>query len=392
MKSLRLCAMGLFLLLGSGHSALAAFTCTAPGGLPRSDFFQLSPLTISAGADIPVGTVVYQGRWHGASVSSGLTCSSTTDTSIWYNFSVDTNATTTVSTLSSWAGSPFSGAVYTTNIPGLGVAISRSSTGDAFTLGNAQYLSTTDLEGKLSGGKFTFILPDLTLYFSLIKIGALTPGSYSLNSAPFQIVSLRVANPRTHTAPSGAVLPNVVVQITALAQVTVSTQTCTTPDVNVDLGSYDKGQYFTGQGATTPWVDASVTMTNCPIFSGYYNASNSTLMFDSATGKESLASATNNNIGVRLTPMGNVIDAANGIMAIDSTVSGAASGVGIQLGWGESSQTPTLFNFAAEQSVMLSKDGRSTIRIPLAARYIQTAENPTPGKANGKVTFTINYY
>lgn len=392
MKSIRLCVMGLLLLMGSGHSALAAFTCTAPGGLPRSDFFQLSPLTISAGADIPVGTVVYQGRWHGASKSSGFSCASTTDASIWYNYTVTTGATTTVSTLSNWAGSPFGGAVYTTNIPGLGVAISRSSNGDALTLGNAQYLSTTDLEGKLSGGKFTFILPDLTLYFSLIKIGTLTPGSYALNSVPFQIPMLRVVNPRSHTPPSGASLPSVLVQVTALAQVTVATQTCNTPDVNVNLGSYDKGEYFTGQGATSPWVDASITMTNCPVFSGYYNASNSTLMFDSATGKESLASATNNTIGVRLTPMGNVIDAAKGIMAIDSTVSGAASGVGIQLGWGESSQTPTLFNFALEQSVMLSKDGSSSIRIPLAARYIQTTTSVSPGRANGKLVFTINYY
>ncbi|XQN40152.1 type 1 fimbrial protein, partial [Serratia fonticola] len=63
-----------------------------------------------------------------------------------------------------------------------------------------------------------------------------------------------------------------------------------------------------------------------------------------------------------------------------------------QLGWGESAQAPTLFNFSAEQSVTLPKDGSSTIRIPLAARYIKTSAVLTPGKANGKVVFTINYY
>ncbi|WP_419236366.1 fimbrial protein [Serratia fonticola] len=95
---------------------------------------------------------------------------------------------------------------------------------------------------------------------------------------------------------------------------------------------------------------------------------------------------------MRLTPTTSVIDAANGIMAIDSSVSGAAAGVGIQIGWGNSSQTPTLFNFAGEQTLTLPKDGSPTIRVPLAARYIQTATSVSPGKANGKVVFTINYY
>ena len=115
-------------------------------------------------------------------------------------------------------------------------------------------------------------------------------------------------------------------------------------------------------------------------------------MFDYTTGTGLLTNSTNNSIGVRLTPATSVIDATNGIMAIDSTVSGAASGVGIQLGWGLSSQTPTLFNFSTEQTMTLPKDGSTTLRVPLSARYIQTATTVSPGKANGKVTFTINYY
>lgn len=115
-------------------------------------------------------------------------------------------------------------------------------------------------------------------------------------------------------------------------------------------------------------------------------------MFDYNIGSGTVANSINNSIGVRLTPATNVIDAANGIMAIDSSVSGAASGVGIQIASGSSSQTPTPFNFAAEQRVTLPKDGSSTIRVPLVARYIQTESNIMPGKANGKVVFLINYY
>lgn len=113
---------------------------------------------------------------------------------------------------------------------------------------------------------------------------------------------------------------------------------------------------------------------------------------DYNTGKATVSTPLNNSVGVRLAPTTSVIDAANGVMAIDSTVSGAASGVGIQIGWGDSSQAPTPFNLASEKAVVLPKDGSPTIRVPLAARYIHTAANPTPGQANGKVVFTINYY
>ena len=158
------------------------------------------------------------------------------------------------------------------------------------------------------------------------------------------------------------------------------------------LGSYDKNTFFRGISSTTPWIDASINLTNCPIFYGFYNSTNTTLLMDYKTGMGSTSTSLNNSIGVRLTPATNVIDAVNGIMGIDSSVSGAASGVGIQIGWGSSGQTPMPFNFAAEQTVTLPKDGSSTIRVPLAARYIQTEASTTPGKANGKVVFLINYY
>ncbi|MFT8211199.1 MAG: fimbrial protein [Symbiopectobacterium sp.] len=107
-------------------------------------------------------------------------------------------------------------------------------------------------------------------------------------------------------------------------------------------------------------------------------------------GNATATSSINNSIGVRLTPTTAVKDAANGIMAIDSSVPGAASG--IQIGWGLNSQTPTPFNFSAEQAMTLPKDGSPTIRVPLSARYIQTGTAATAGKADGKVVFTINYY
>ncbi|NBJ36118.1 type 1 fimbrial protein [Serratia fonticola] len=389
MKGIIQGTIGLLLLMSASNSAWAAVVCSPMNGSPRTDNVTLSPSAISAGSDLPVGTVIYQGRWvSGSTGLSVMSCDSPTDTSMWLNIAWTVELAPLP--LANWAGSPFGGAVYQTSIPGVGIAISRNNNGDAAILGKPNYQFPADVNSLVTGGSYKPFLSNRTIYVTLIKIGAITPGSYTLNATTLPTAALSVVNPINYPATTG--LPIKAYIIKFQGQLTVTAQTCTTPDVNVNLGSYDTRQYFTRQGATTPWVDASITLTNCPTFYGYYNAANSTLMFDYSIGSGQVANSTNNSIGVRLTPTTSVIDAANGIMAIDSTVPGAASGVGIQLGWGNSSQTPTLFNFAAEQSVTLPKDGSPTIRVPLAARYIQTASGTSPGNANGKVTFTINYY
>ncbi|HGM5492492.1 TPA: fimbrial protein [Serratia fonticola] len=378
--------LGVLVCMAVSNSAWAALACIPLNGAPRTDTVQLSPPTISAGADIPVGTVIFQGQWMGGETGlSVMKCSSAVDTTIWYTtaWSIDQAPMP----LANWSGSPFAGAVYQTNIPGVGVAISRSPDSEAFILGQPHY--RPDVSSPVTGGSYEPYLLNRNIYVTLIKIGTITPGNYTLNAASLPTSSISIVSALTHPATTGLPIKAYIVKLQG--QLTVSAQTCTTPNVNVNLGSFDTGEHFTGQGATTPWVDASIALTNCPTFYGFYNANNSTLMFNYNTGAK-VANSANNSIGVRLTPTTSVLDAANGIMAIDSSVSGAATGVGIQLGWGNSSQAPTLFNFAGEQAVTLPKDGSPTIRVPLAARYIQTAPHVSPGKANGKVTFTINYY
>lgn len=390
MKRIILRTVGLLLLMVASNSALAVVACSAVSGSSRTDIVQLTPAAISAGADIPLGTVIYQGRWiSGETGISVMDCTSTVDpASIWLNVAWSIEQAPLA--LANWSGSPFGGAVYETGIPGIGIAISRSNNGDAAKVGVPNYQFPGDIEYPITGGHLKPYMANRVIYVSLIKIGAITPGNHVLDSSKLPVAGLAIVNPLSHASTTG--LPITVTRVQFHGQLTISAQTCTTPDVNVNLGSYDTRDYFTGQGVTTPWIDASITMTNCPTFYGFYNAANSILMFDYTTGTGLLTNSTNNSIGVRLTPATSVIDATNGIMAIDSTVSGAASGVGIQLGWGLSSQTPTLFNFSTEQTMTLPKDGSTTLRVPLSARYIQTATTVSPGKANGKVTFTINYY
>lgn len=366
------------------HSGWAVVSCAfAPGSNTAFLTVPLSPPVISAGADIPVGTIIYQGSWANVPTSD-VECSSD-GTAVLSNWAVGiVQAPLPLSGLNTGL---FAGAVYQTNIPGIGVAISRYNNHAAATLGAMGYRDEDITIGSL-GGRVSF--SNSTRYISLIKTGSLIPGSYSLSAASLPTVSDNMVNSRTDRSIQG--LPIKLQNVTFQGNLTVSTQTCSTPDVNVLMGSYDIRDNFRGINSTTPWIDASISLTNCPTFHGFYNQTNTSSLMDFTTGVGNVSTSINNSIGVRLTPVDDVIDAANGIIAIDSTVPGAASGVGIQIGWGESSQTPVPFNLAAEKTVTLPKDGRPTIRVPLAARYIQTAAAPQPGKANGKVVFTINYY
>ncbi|HHH1368273.1 TPA: fimbrial protein [Yersinia enterocolitica] len=379
--------IGGLLLVATSYSVWAAVVCSVGPGFPRTDTVQLSPANISAGADIPVGTVIYQGRWVTPATSTvAMICRSAVATSMWSNIAVSIESVPLP--ISNWAGSPFGGAVYQTNIPGVGIAISRNNNSDVAILGQPYYKYPSDNENLVTGGSFETTLGTGTLYVTLIKTGTIAPGNYTLNASSLPTASFSISNPISHAATAG--LPIKVYTIQFQGQLNISTQTCTTPDVNVYLGSYEQSQYFKGINSATSWVDSSIKLTNCPTFSGFYNAANSTLMFDYSTGQGSVATPTNNSIGVRLSPVNSMIDAARGIIGIDTTISDAASGVGIQIGWGPA--PPELFDLSTERSLTLPVDGSRVVIVPLVARYIQTSETVTPGRANAKVVFLINYY
>lgn len=369
----------------------ATITVTLTGG-QQTAIVPVNPPTISAGVDAPVGTVLYQASLIMKDTYAELKWP-TSDIGKYLYYATSLNLITTPKPLSGLTVGPYANGVYETGIPGIGVAIITNVSNRALTTSKLYAESQNLLDSSL-GLRITATGALESRSIALVKTGPLTPGNYSISAANFPTARQAIEVSQTSHTNAAAIsgLPLYTWMFSFQGNITISAQTCTTPDVNVNLGSYDIGEHFSTTNATTPWVDASINLTNCPTFYGFYNSTNAPLLMNYNTGASTTTTSLNNSVGVRLTPTTTVLDAANGIMAIDSTVSGAASGVGIQLGWGESAQAPTLFNFSAEKSVTLPKDGSSTIRIPLAARYIKTAANPTPGKANGKVVFTINYY
>ncbi|WP_237735383.1 fimbrial protein [Serratia fonticola] len=382
--------LGGALLTAASPASWAAVTPTLNTGV-QTVVVPLSPPQISAGVDAPVGTVLYQASLIMKDGSVTIKWLSS-DVGKYLYYTTSAFVSNTPQPLANLTTGPYANGVYQTGIPGIGVAI-LSASGTPLTT-TARYVEAQNLLGSELSGLLNHSGASNVRNVVLVKTGPLTPGTYTASGANFPTVTQGMDVSQTsHTnAAATSGLPVYDWIFSFQGSITVSAQTCTTPDVAVTLGTYAIAEKFRALNSTTPWIDASVALINCPRFYGFYNSTNAPLLMNYNTGTGISTTSLNNSIGVRLTPATSVVDAANGIMAIDSTLVGAASGVGIQLGWGDSSQTPTLFNFAAEKTITLPKDGTSTIRVPLSARYIQTATTPTPGKANGKVTFTISYY
>lgn len=218
--------------------------------------------------------------------------------------------------------------------------------------------------------------------------------SYPLGSWSYRLVK---TGPVASGVISGSSLPQIsryrgqsdsmvnLLNISFSGSATITVPTCTTPEVTVDMGTWDINK-FTGKDSVTGWRDATIKMVNCQRFYG-----NGYAKFN-LSGQVTSDFRQNNTWTLKLTPQNGTINSSTGIMSIDTTQIKAASGLGIQLSYGTTSSAGTeLVNFASTKTASIPTTGVSTITIPLAARYIQTENTVKPGKANGKATFTITY-
>lgn len=301
--------------------------------------------SITVGRDVPLGTELY--RTHAQSTSLvAVLCTATTRFNYRYIALPYPKA--------SYVDPVYGNNVYLTNVPGVGVV------GWA---GN-QPMPVSFNEPPLNT---VYNVPFHDYYFSLIKIGDVSPGTIIAGSLPINEYVVGNNNLRVHLG--GAV-----------GSLNIVASTCTTPDVNVPMGNDHLLTELTGVGSTTsPAVDASFRLLNCPAFFGR----TSVVISNGNVGNAPALGA--NAISFRIDPTTRVVDAANGVFALRP---GGATGIGIQLLDG--ANAPVALQATSPAGLVLQPTSMN-YTVPLSARYYQTDPIPTAGAANSSVTVTLTY-
>ncbi|WP_426617182.1 fimbrial protein [Raoultella sp. R2A007] len=323
---------------------------------------------------MPLGTVLYGGTIS-APIELHLKCSSPTPESGSVKWMLGLESVNFP--LSSWSGSPFGGQIYETNIPGVGIAVwyaGKAVTKESPVMAFENLITTTENQAFYFGMSSIFDI-------SLMKIGNTPPGNYTIDSSSFPSM-VKYYEAGSNMAGN---FPIIARRYQLSGSINVSARTCTTPDVKVPLGTHSASVFSAADG--TPWVDASIRLTDCPVFSGYHSAYSRVNL---ATGD--IPPTTNNQISISLAPVNGIFDAENGVINITPSDE-SARGVGIQIAHGTpGTPSPEPFAFNRPSVVNLPKTGDSTITYPLVARYVKTSSAFSSGKADGRVTFTVNYY
>ncbi|MDU4355206.1 fimbrial protein [Phytobacter diazotrophicus] len=343
-----------------------------PAGKVITSNIKLSS-TLRMPKDIAVGTELY--RVHARN-----------DTYIFYRANCNNNSTYTnyyvmgrfvggiTPALSSWQGSSL-GTVYQTGIAGIGMVVlnnGRAMGDKKYSFGTCYTKSDYSCNTYTSNGNLRFIL---------IKTGEITDSFIDLSTLPK--VEAVVGG---HNSP-GSDVP--VFRPSLTGRLTFTQATCTLAEASktVDLGKY-KASEFTAANTATPWVKASIDLLNCN-----YGGAQSYGHFienNSSSGSKTIRGPITANAiwSLSLTPATSVIDDANGIMAISSD-SNSATGIGIQLSSSNTTLQPMTFSQPTTGTLVSGTD--ATMTIPLYARYIKTGAAVTPGRADGKLTYLIEY-
>lgn len=370
-------------MMGINQFALAEVNCQPSTLYPPLTLTPvLSAAATQAGNDLPVGHAIY---------AMGVTFSTASGVYCDGPFSLDAYLTVSDSP----SGSPVTmsteygtGPVYPTNVPGIGAIVWTGLHGYTEFISNGQLKYNSLVRDSAGNQRLDGPGSLNNVALTLVKTGPIASGAV-VNGSALPHIALRVPATTGYTG-----LPIRLKVVTFGGSLQFITQTCTTPDVNVAMGDYDIPDNFTGPGKASQWVDSSIILQSCPVFTGYYSHYNGGTQQNSVdSGATTGGTRASNLFGISLTPVNPVV---NDIISLDDTTD-AARGLGIQLGY-----TPDDINAVAtlpqkiwtagtSWDVTAPTDGRTTIKIPLAARYYQTESTVTPGKANAKVTFNIDY-
>ncbi|MCX8960887.1 type 1 fimbrial protein [Erwinia psidii] len=359
----------ILMVMAGCSSCLAAGCDVSNPALASSPVLPLQGGAITVGPDVSNGTIVWHQHFRPTSPVT-LDCKNEIPiaSSIRGYFATGLRP-------SNWSDGRFPpGSVYQTDVPGIGVAVyAYDST--QYTV-PFTYPLTAIQKDNYPNDKW---MPHEGIEFDvvLIKTGVIIPGriggenlpsvNYSLHSkdrSPVSLGSLRFSG-----------------------EINIISRTCITPDINVPMGDYEISGTFKQTGNHSPWKDASIKLVDCPRLHGIITEGKG-----AESGRLQDGDKISNSIKLSLSPNTSIINSSQGILGLKNGTD-SASGVGIQLAWGNlSDASPQMVNFSENKQYILPDDGSTLFSLPLLARYIQTAPLVTPGKADATVTFTIYYY
>lgn len=338
---------------------------------------------ISVGNDVPAGTVIYSAQAN-ITGTSNVTC--TTDaayTGRTYYFPEEFNYKNTPNPPAPGVYLSPGEIVYQTNLPGIGVVL-QQYLNKPLPVRNDNNLYFVDDKDKSSGGTSAHVI------VKLVKTGPVSPGV--VNGVSLPTFSRTIYQPSSIvTGVTFRGFPIIAAEVKFSGHLNVITSTCEVKHTNIDvsLGEYPTSK-FIGTGTVTSWKDATISLAGCTSFEGgYYSNDNRTIITSGntfPTGKTDI----NNKVTVTLSPTDTMFDSNNGIINLKKS-SDSASGVGIQLGIKNGAVvSPVKLLIPVDVGVPIAET--NTLNIPLKARYIQTEDTVTSGRADGAVVFTINYY
>lgn len=343
------------------NSSYAAMTCKNSTG-ESNDTVTLAG-TITVGNDLPNGSVVYSQEFY-PSKNAEIQCSS--------KFNLDLLSTLPLAPAQ--IGTDSDGApLYETSVPGIAVKF----------LNNRRPIPGRTV-GAYFGNAYQWISLRTRVTVQLIKVGNVISGV--VNAANFPIVH--------DVVPLTSGVKGTPLQIKTLqfmGGINVTTGTCTTPSFSVNLGKHEQSE-FTAKGMTTDWIDTSITLTDCPVFYGYWKNWNG-VTGDVFTGGGTLSPVkqdTTNILEISFQPVGKIVIPSEGVFSLIEDTQ-QADGVGIQLANGYKGQNPIPVNLNSSYSLSVDEKSGKTIRIPLSARLYQTKDNVAPGNITGKIIYTISY-
>lgn len=234
--------------------------------------------------------------------------------------------------LSKWGTlSALGGNIYNTNVSGVGIRLTNSSSGKVL-----------PYDQSVGANVFIFIGGN-GIKAELIKTGDITGGTLDTGL----LARASVAN-QFYFA-----------NATLTGTNTITSESCsvTTNPVNVPLGDHDKSE-FSGPGSATAWQTFNIN----------------------------LSCIQGARINVRIDATADSDAGVPGVIKLDSDPVNA-SGVGVQL-WYRYENSPV--QFGQERFYYTSPSGGNEY-VQLQARYYQTTQSITAGKANATATFTLSY-